>query len=112
MNPETRQVALNVSGGLLVAATLIFMAYMVWALMNREIALNNKDIINMVLGVFLAKYSDLISFFFGSSHQNKRQTETIDHLSKAATAPSVVVEKANKANVTVEGSSDVDHRNP
>lgn len=92
---DARQLALNVSGGLLVAATLIMMGYLCWGLLNKEIALNNKDAMMLVLGVLLAKYSDLIGYFFGGSSQSKKQAETIDKLAdttktaQAAALPSV-----------------------
>lgn len=84
MNPHARQLALNVSGGCLVIATLGFLAYLCWGLLNKEIAMNNKDAMMLVLGVFLAKYSDLIAFFYGSSQTNKRQADTIDKLASTA----------------------------
>lgn len=106
MNPEVRQAALNISGGLLVVATLGFLAYMTWGLVEREIALSNKDALMMALGVFLAKYSDLIAFFFGSSHTTKKQAETVDKLastvqSQTPTVPTIQVSPGDS--VTVKG---------
>lgn len=82
MKEHTRQLALNVSGGLLVFATLAMLGYVGWGLMNKEMALNNKDAMMLFLGVLLAKYSDLIAFFFGSSASSKKQSETIDKLAE------------------------------
>ena len=110
MNPDVRQVALNVSGGILVVATLSFLGYLCWGLVNKEIAINNKDAMMLVLGVFLAKYSDLIAYFFGSSSTSKRQAETLDKMAETAkvatqaavpSAPTIPV--APGESVTVEG---------
>ena len=106
MISDLRQLALNVTGGLLVVATLGFLAFMTWGLVEREIALSNKDAMMMALGVFLAKYSDLIAFFFGSSHTNKRQAETVEKLAStvqahAPSSPSIPVSPGES--VTVEG---------
>jgi predicted CDP-diglyceride synthetase/phosphatidate cytidylyltransferase len=109
MKEDVRQAALNVSGGILVASTMGFLAYLCWGLVNREIALNNKDAMMLVLGVLLAKYSDLIQYFFGSSSSNKKQAETISALADtaktvaqtAAPTPSMSVSPGEQ--VTVEG---------
>lgn len=82
MKEHARQMALNVSGGLLVVATIAMLGYVGWGLMNKEMALNNKDAMMLFLGVLLAKYSDLIAFFFGSSASSKKQGETIDKLAE------------------------------
>ena len=80
MKEAVRQLALNVSGAALVIATLGMLGYVGWGLMNKEMSLNNKDAMMLFLGVLLAKYSDLIAFFFGSSAASKKQAETIDKL--------------------------------
>lgn len=95
MTPDHRQLALNVSGGILVVATLGFLSYLCWGLVNREISLNNKDAVMMVLGVFLAKYSDLIAFFYGSSSGHKKQSETIDKLATTAAAAQEALTPSN-----------------
>lgn len=110
MKESLRQVALNVSGGILVVATIGFLGYLCWGLVNKEIALNNKDAMMLVLGVFLAKYSDLIAYFFGSSSTNKRQAETLDKMaetaktvSQAAVPPQPTIPVGPGEHVTVEG---------
>lgn len=109
MREQLRQVALNISGGILVIATLGFLAYLCWGLVNKEIALNNKDAMMLVLGVFLAKYSDLIAYFFGSSSTSKRQAETLDKIAETAkvatqaAVPTPTIPVAPGESVTVEG---------
>jgi hypothetical protein len=106
---EARQVALNVSGGLLVVATVVFLGYFSWGILNKEIPISNRDAVMLVLGGLLAKYSDLISYFFGSSHTNKQQTETLDKMADAAktvaqtAAPTPTVAVSPGEQVTVEG---------
>lgn len=75
---EVRQAALNVSGGLLVIATVSMLAYLGWALVNKEVSINNKDALMLLLGALIAKYGDLVGFFFGSSAGSKKQAETIE----------------------------------
>jgi hypothetical protein len=82
MKEAARQLALNISGAALVVSTLGMLGYVGWGLMNKEMALNNKDAMMLFLGVLLAKYSDLIAFFFGSSASSKKQSETIDKLAE------------------------------
>lgn len=103
MKEHTRQLALNVSGGLLVASTLIMLGYVGWGLMNKEVALNNKDAMMLFLGVLLAKYSDLIAFFFGGSSQSKKQAETINKQADAIiTAQASPAPATPDATVTIE----------
>lgn len=110
MKEAARQIALNVSGAALVCATLAMLGYLGWGLMNKEVALNNKDAMMLFLGVLLAKYSDLIHFFFGSSSGSKKQAETIEkqastiQTAQAALTPSIdstVVPVAAGESVTV-----------
>lgn len=110
MKEAARQIALNVSGAALVCATLAMLGYVGWGLMNKEMALNNKDAMMLFLGVLLAKYSDLIAFFFGSSATSKKQAEAIEkqvetiHMAQAALTPSIdstVVPVAAGESVTV-----------
>lgn len=110
MREQLRQIALNVSGAILVMSTIGFLGYLCWGLVNKEIALNNKDAMMLVLGVFLAKYSDLIAYFFGSSSTNKRQAETLDKMadtartvSQAAIPPQPTIPLSPGDSVTVEG---------
>lgn len=86
MKEAARQAALNVSGAALVCATIGMLGYVGWGLMNKEVSLNNKDAMMLFLGVLLAKYSDLIAFFFGSSAASKKQSETIDKLADTTKA--------------------------
>ena len=102
MMRDLRQAALNVSGGILVVATLGLLGYLCWGLIHREIAINNKDAMMLVLGVLLAKYSDLIAFFFGGSSQTKRQTETIDKLAETAQAAQAALPTNGKPDVVIE----------
>lgn len=110
MKEQLRQIALNISGAILVVATIGFLGYLCWGLVNKEIALNNKDAMMLVLGVFLAKYSDLIAYFFGSSSTNKRQSETLDKMAdtaktvaQAAAPPAPSIGLSPGEQVTVEG---------
>lgn len=109
MKREAHRTALNVSGGLLVVATVAFLGYFSWGILNKEIPVSNRDAVMLVLGGLLAKYSDLISFFFGSSHTNKQQAETLDKMAETARtvsqaavpSPSMTVSPGEQ--VTVEG---------
>lgn len=81
---QARQAAINFGGILIVISTVGMLVYLCWGLLNREMPLTNKDAMMLVIGVLLAKYSDIVAWFFGGSADNKRQTETIETL--AATA--------------------------
>lgn len=113
MTAGWRQVALNFSGAIMVVATVSMVWYMCWGLMNKEIALNNKDAVMLALGVLLAKFSDIIGYFFGSSQHQKTQSETIDKLaSTAQTAQAALTPAANAIpvasgeSITVVGTDD------
>lgn len=112
---DGRQLVLNVTAAGLAAATVALVFLATWFLFNRELALNNRDAVMLVLGVLLAKYSDLHAFFFGSSSQTKRQAETIDKLADTTAkaqeaanpspAPAVTLAPGEKATVAAEGGN-------
>ena len=105
MMKEARQVALNVSGGLLVVATVALLSYFSWGILNKEIPISNRDAVMLVLGGLLAKYADLISFFFGSSHTNKQQSETLDKLAETARVATQTASPSPPATMVGPGES-------
>lgn len=111
---DQRQKILNLSGAMVAVTILGTMAFIAWALVYREIPKGNETTLVQFVGALQALAGLIVGFYFGSSHTSKQQAETIDHMSRAANAPQMVVEKASKANVTIEGSPDVasDQRNP
>lgn len=81
---QARQFSINLGGVLIVTSVVGILIYLCWALLNQEMPITNKDALMMIIGVVLAKFSDIVAWFFGGSAENKKQSETIDKLADTA----------------------------
>lgn len=84
MTPHTRQFMLNLSGGFVAVTILLTMAFIAWALVYREIPKGNETTLVQFVGALQALAGLIVGFFFGSSHTNKQQADTIDKLASTA----------------------------
>lgn len=75
---------LNLAGGFIAVALVGLIFFIAWAFIFREMPANNREPMLMLLGIVSTNVAQVVGFFFGSSYGAKKQSETIDHLSKAA----------------------------
>jgi len=89
-NQPTGREVLNWAGGLLAVGVLVLFGYVVWVQANQEIPKSNENLFCAIVTGLIGLVTMVFGFFYGSSHQQKKQAETIDTLSKAATTPSII----------------------
>lgn len=83
--PVDARTVLNRAGAFLAVSQVVILAGLGLALVFVEIPKANESMLFALVGGILTMNVNVNSFFFGSSQQTKQQSETIDHLSKAAT---------------------------
>lgn len=104
-----RQTVINLSAAFVAATILGTMAFIAWALVYREIPKGNETTLVQFVGALQALAGLIVGFFFGSSHTNKRQAETMDKLAEtakqatqaASPAPSIPIAPGDQ--VTIKG---------
>lgn len=103
---ESQQMAINAGGTLVALVILTVLAYLVYALVNFEVPVANRDAMMLVAGGVLTQTSQIVGWFFGSSLTNKRQADTIEHLSKAAVPQAPVIDATQGATITTVTATD------
>jgi hypothetical protein len=73
--------------GFLAIAILGLIGVVVVMLLRAPIAIENKDILNVMLGVLLGSLKDVYSFFFGSSKGSEKKDDALISGSIAAAPP-------------------------
>lgn len=79
-----RQDWVNIAGGAIAIGLIVLLFYCTHALITQEVPAANKDALMVVIGILSMNVAQVVSFFFGSSSENKKQADTISTL--AATA--------------------------
>lgn len=74
----------NLSASFVAGIVLSTMAFIAWALVYIEIPKANETTLVQFVGALQALAGLIVGFFFGSSHTNKQQTETLDKLAETA----------------------------
>jgi len=80
---DSREV-LNWAGAALAVASMLTLVFVIFMLATTEIPKSNENLFYAIVTGLIGLVTMVFSFFFGSSHQTKKQSETIDTLSKAA----------------------------
>ena len=71
MNKKTKDILLYALGGIVVLMALVIIV----GLFKVEVYESNKDLFNISAGIILGSFTQVISFFFGSSQGSKDKTE-------------------------------------
>lgn len=85
--------------GFLAIAILLLVGLVVIMLLRQPVAVENKDILNVMLGVLLGSLKDVYSFFFGSSKGSEKKDDALISGSLTPTAPTTPPVE-NKTDVT------------
>lgn len=73
---KAKEIYMYVLGAMIVLGIFI----LTWFFLYKEMPIGNKDIMLMLIGAMLAKFSDVVAYFFGSS---KGSTDKNDLLYKS-----------------------------
>jgi len=115
MKSEWAKETLNIVGGIVVLFVFGLIAYCLWALVNKPLPPGNESTVIQVVGGLNALAGLIVGFFFGSSQQSKKQSETVDKLAEttkqaqAVALPSIptpTLKVSDGETITVEGRSD------
>ncbi len=71
MNKKTKDILLYALGGTVVLMALVIII----GLFKVEVYDSNKDLFNISAGIILGSFTQVVSFFFGSSQGSKDKTE-------------------------------------
>lgn len=108
MNPRE---FLNVTGGIIGCGLVTILGFVTYALVFVAVPPANENALTLLIGILSANVGMVVAFYFGSSVQAKKQTETIDTLAKTAQtagvalapAPTVELAPGETATVKAEG---------
>ena len=111
-----RQDWINVAGALIAVGLIALLFYCTHALITQEVPAPNKDALMVVIGILSMNVAQVVSWFFGSSAENKRlaeananQAETIK-TAQAALTPNldatVTLGPGESATVAASGESE------
>jgi hypothetical protein len=92
--PNDSREVLNWAGAVLAVASMCTLVFVIFMLATQEIPKSNENLFYAIVTGLIGLVTMVFSFFFGSSHQTKKQSETIDRLSTAA--------KAHGPNITAQ----------
>lgn len=104
-----RQIILNLSGAFVAITILATMAFIAWALVYQEIPKGNETTLVQFVGALQALAGLIVGYYFGSSHTNKQQSETLAHMAEATRSatqtsnPTPSIPVAPGDSVTVRG---------
>lgn len=105
--------ALNLAGAFVAAGLIGILGFVTWALVFRAVPEANANALTLLIGILSANVGVVVGFFFGSSVNAKKQSETIDVLAKTAhaagaaltTPPDVLLEPGDTVKVAAEGGN-------
>lgn len=90
LQPKDPREVLNWAGAVLAVAVMFLFGYVVHVLATQEIPKSNENLFYAIVTGLIGLVTMVFGYFYGSSHQTKKQSETIDTLSKAAATPSII----------------------
>lgn len=61
---------------------IFMMAFLCWALVNREIPPNNREALLIILGIISTTVSNIIGYYFGSSAGSKNKDDIIKQMNQ------------------------------
>jgi hypothetical protein len=79
-----RQHSLNFIGGVVAGGLIGILAFVTWALVFRTVPETNENALLILIGILATNIGQVVNWFFGSSSESKKQTDTIETLAKTA----------------------------
>lgn len=80
----TPQESLNIAGAFIACALVSILAFITWALVYRAIPNSNNNSLTLLIGILSSNVGMVVGYFFGSSVNNKKQTEAIAAMAETA----------------------------
>lgn len=108
--PTDSREVLNWAGAVLAVASMCTLVFVIFMLATQEIPKSNENLFYAIVTGLIGLVTMVFSFFFGSSHQTKKQSETIDTLSKAAATQGPQINAQSGDTVRTESSTQTQTR--
>lgn len=108
--PRDSREVLNWAGAVLAVASMCTLVFVIAMLATKEIPKANENLFYAIVTGLIGLVTMVFSFFFGSSHQTKKQSETIDTLSKAAATQGPQITASPGDTVRTESSTQTETR--
>lgn len=80
----SRQHSLNLIGGVVASGLIGILAFVTWALVFRTVPETNENALLILIGILATNIGQVVNWFFGSSSESKKQTDTIETLAQTA----------------------------
>jgi hypothetical protein len=81
---KSPQDILNLTGGGVAVGLVLVLGFVTWALVFQTVPETNQNGLLILIGILSTNITQVVSFFFGSSSQAKKQADTIDTLAQTA----------------------------
>lgn len=102
MKPAVNRTVINLAGAFVGAGLIIILAFVTWALVFLDIPDQNQNNLTLLIGNLVALVGLVVGFFFGSSSENRKQTETIDTLATTAATAQAALTPVAAADVVLK----------
>lgn len=97
----TPQESLNLAGSFVACGLISILAFITWALVYVAIPDANANALTLLIGILSANVGMVVGYFFGSSVNNKKQTEAIADMAKTAHAAGAALPGPDGASITL-----------
>lgn len=95
--PSLSAVKMKFNQGFAVLIVLLIIGYVVLITLYGKLADNNKEFVNISLGVLIAKFGTIIDYFFGAASKGTNEGSiTVDHPSVTVTSTEDKPEKKDE----------------
>ena len=102
MKVNLKELYMYILGALIVLGIFV----LTWFFLYKEMPATNKDIMLMLIGAMLAKFSDVVSYFYGSSKGSSDKNQMIYDSTPIPKPTSSQTETTTKANSQATASPD------
>lgn len=96
------QESLNIAGSFVAFGLVSILGFVTWALVFVAIPEANENALTLLIGILSANVGMVVGYFFGSSVNNKKQSEAIADMAKTAQAAGAALPSAPDATVTLQ----------
>lgn len=105
---QSQREVLNLAGGLIAVAIVGILMFLCWSLVDHSIPEANENIVYALVGGVMTQVTQIVGFFFGSSQQAKKQSDTIDHLSRSAsTGPQIMAQAGDTVTTKTDSETKI-----
>src|SRR5687767_2349824 len=95
------QDVLNITGAIVAIGLVSILGFVTWALVFITVPEANQNALTLLIGILSANVGAVVGFYYGSSVQAKKQSDTIDTQAKTMAAQATAAAVATPGNDTL-----------